>query len=140
MTSSDPLRGQESRPQVDRPHAQKPLRLAGDVELEAVIAGGIHPVYQPIVDLDRGLTVALGQGFAEDPVPGVRGASLAADDPLCQEWDIAVLGPHYAGALVARDLGDDGPDAERRFEFVLTFDRELVVEVATSLISRLSHA
>ena len=86
-----------------------------------------------------GLTVALGEGFSEAPVPGVRGATLAPDDPLREEWDIAVLGPHYAGALVARDLGDEGPDAQRRFEFVLTFDRELVVDIASSLISRLSR-
>ncbi len=85
-----------------------------------------------------GLTVALGEGFSEAPVPGVRAATLAPEDPLRQEWDIAVLGPHYAGALVARDLGDDGPEADRRFEFVLTFDRDLVVDVATSLISRLA--
>ena len=53
-------------------------------------------------------------------------------------WDIAVLGPHYSGALVARDLDDSGPDRERRFEFVLTFERTLVADVAAALISRLS--
>jgi hypothetical protein len=39
---------------------------------------------------------------------------------------------------VARDLGDDGPDGERRFEFLLTFDRDLVVDVAAALIGRVS--
>ena len=83
---------------------------------------------------------ALGVGLDEEPAPGVRGSSLAADDVLRGEWDIAVIGPHYAGALVARDLGDSGPDRERRFEFVLTFDRELVVDVAASLIARVRPA
>ena len=79
---------------------------------------------------------ALGVGMSSEPAPGVRGGQLAPDDVLRGEWDIAVLGPHYAGALVARDLGDRGPDRDRRFEFVLTFDRELVIDVAASLIAR----
>jgi EAL domain-containing protein (putative c-di-GMP-specific phosphodiesterase class I) len=81
---------------------------------------------------------ALGAGMDEHPAPGVRGAALASGDVLHGEWDIAVIGPHYAGALVARDLGDAGPDRERRFEFVLTFDRELVVDVVATLIARVA--
>jgi EAL domain-containing protein (putative c-di-GMP-specific phosphodiesterase class I) len=84
------------------------------------------------------LTVVLGTGIPEDPAPGLYGGPLAPDDPLVGEWDVAVLGPHYAGALVARDLGDEGPDRERRFEFVVTFDRDLVVDIAACLIARLS--
>ena len=84
------------------------------------------------------LTVVLGTEIPEAPAPGVHGASLPAGDPLAGEWDVAVLGPHYAGALVARDLEDRVPDGERRFEFVLTFDRDLVIEIAASLISRLN--
>ena len=70
-------------------------------------------------------------------MPGVRGVQLADDDILLGEWDLAVLGPHFSGALVARDLGDGGQDRDRRFEFVLTFDRDLVVDVAAALIARL---
>jgi EAL domain-containing protein (putative c-di-GMP-specific phosphodiesterase class I) len=81
---------------------------------------------------------ALGVGMSAVPAPGVRGASLDPDDVLRDEWNIAVLGPHYAGALVARDLGDRASDRERRFEFVLTFDRDLVVDVAAALISRVA--
>jgi hypothetical protein len=46
---------------------------------------------------------------------------------------VIVAGPHRAAALVARDLGDTGPDVERRFDFTLTRDRPLVVEAARSL-------
>jgi EAL domain-containing protein (putative c-di-GMP-specific phosphodiesterase class I) len=84
------------------------------------------------------LAVALGVGMPDPPAADVRGADLPPDDVLVGEWDIAVLGPHYAGALVARDLGDTGPERQRRFEFVLTFERELVVDVAGALISRVS--
>jgi len=80
---------------------------------------------------------ALGAGMQPAPAPGVRGARLDAGDPLLGEWDIAVVGPHFAATLVARDLGDSGPDAERRFSFVLSHDRELAVSVALMLMSRM---
>ena len=51
-----------------------------------------------------------------------------------------MLGPHFSGALVAVDLGDDGPDAERRFDFALTYERELVVEAANALMARVAPA
>ena len=82
----------------------------------------------------------IGAGVGAEPEPGVRGADLAPDDPLRLEWDMVVVGPHFAVALVARDLGDTGPDAERRFEYVLTHDRDLVIEVAADLMARMTHA
>ena len=62
------------------------------------------------------------------------GASLDAGDPLRGEWNVIVVGPHHAAAMVARDLGDKGPDSERRFEFALTHDRALAVRAARSLL------
>ncbi len=81
---------------------------------------------------------ALGAAMTGEPAPGVRGGVLMPGDPLLGEWDIAVLGPHFAGALVARDLGDTGPDRSRRFEVAITHDRSLVVDVATTLMSRIT--
>ncbi|HKR24316.1 MAG TPA: hypothetical protein VJS15_03585 [Allosphingosinicella sp.] len=49
-----------------------------------------------------------------------------------------VLGPHYGAAFVARDLGDDLPDSDRRFDFALTHDRDLVTEAARSMMRRLA--
>jgi EAL domain-containing protein (putative c-di-GMP-specific phosphodiesterase class I) len=86
------------------------------------------------------LTGALGAGMPLTPAPGVRGASLAAQDPLRGEWDVIMVGPHFAAALVARDCGDDGPDADRRFDFVITHDRELVVRAAQPLLDKLAPA
>lgn len=82
------------------------------------------------------LVAALGVGLPAEPAPGVRGAPIEPHDPLRGEWDIAVIGPHFAAALVARDLGDSGPDHLRRFGFALTFEREKVVDVVQSLLSR----
>jgi hypothetical protein len=80
------------------------------------------------------LVAALGVGLPEAPIPGVRGASLEIGDPLRGEWNVIVVGPHHAAAMVARDLGDGGPDSQRRFEFALTHDRALAVRAARSLL------
>jgi diguanylate cyclase (GGDEF)-like protein/PAS domain S-box-containing protein len=85
------------------------------------------------------LVAALGVGLSEEPVHGVRGARLDADDPLAGEWSVVVLGPHFAGALVASDLGDtDCPEGDRRFAFATVYDRGLVIAAARTLLSRIA--
>ena len=84
------------------------------------------------------LVAALGVGLAVNPVAGVHGTTLAATDPLVGEWTVTVVGSHYAGALIARDLGDSGPDDDRHYQFVVTHDRELVLTAARSLMSRIT--
>jgi EAL domain-containing protein (putative c-di-GMP-specific phosphodiesterase class I) len=84
------------------------------------------------------LVAAFGTGMADAPAPGVRGAALADGDALADEWSVLVLGPHFAGALVARDLGDCGPDRDRRFTFATTYDRALVIAAARTLLERIS--
>lgn len=87
---------------------------------------------------DRAALVgALGGGMSAEPAPGVRGASFEPNDPLRGEWDVIVVSPHFAGAFVARDLGDQGADLERRFDFFLTYDRDLVTRAARPLMSRI---
>lgn len=81
---------------------------------------------------------AMGVGMGDEPAPGVRGGRLGADDPLLDEWAVAVIGPHFAAALAAVDLGDTGPDHERRFDHVITYDRDRVVAVASSLMARIT--
>ena len=83
------------------------------------------------------LVAAIGVDIGPAPIGHVRGADLLSADPLCHEWDVVVVGPHYAAALIARDEGDVGvPDADRRFSFVLTHDRDLVVQAARALLLR----
>ena len=74
----------------------------------------------------------LGGDCAHDLVPdGVRCAPIDGDHRLSEEWTVIVVGPHYAGALVARDLGRDV------YDFAVTHDRRLVVEAARPLLRRL---
>lgn len=84
------------------------------------------------------LVVALAVGMPPEPAPGVVGADCAPGDPIVEEWSLAVVGPHFAGAVLARDLGDQGPEDQRRFDYVVTYDRELVVAAAAALLRRVS--
>jgi len=79
---------------------------------------------------------ALGEDMPAEPIPGVRGARFEAGDPLLGEWDVVVLAPHFAAALLARDLGDTGPDLDRTFEYALTYRRDAVVRAASALLGR----
>lgn len=80
---------------------------------------------------------AIGEDLGSAPIDGVRGATLAAGDPLIHEWDLVVLAPHFAAALLAHDLGDDdSDDRQRRFRFALTYDRDTVCAAARSLMAR----
>jgi DICT domain-containing protein len=83
------------------------------------------------------LVAAFAVGLDDEPASGVRGAALAPDDPLAQEWSVIVLGPHFSGALVAVDLGDGGKDRDRRFTFATVYDRALVVAAARTLLARI---
>jgi len=68
---------------------------------------------------------------------GVRGGDILPGDPIRDEWCLVVLGPHFAAALAARDIGDSGPDGDRRYDYVVTHDRQLVERVARAMAARL---
>ena len=84
------------------------------------------------------LVAALGVDMPDEPAPGVHGANLLIQDPLASEWTVVVLGAYTAAALMARDLGNTGTDADRQFEFVVSYDRDLVTAAAHSMIGRLT--
>ncbi|MGZ4174567.1 MAG: sensor domain-containing phosphodiesterase [Solirubrobacteraceae bacterium] len=84
------------------------------------------------------LVGALGVGLEGAPEAGVRGASLLRSEPLRGEWNVCAIGPYFAAAFVARDLGDTGPDHARRFDFVMTHDRERVISATRALMVRLA--
>ncbi|SDM33317.1 PAS domain S-box-containing protein/diguanylate cyclase (GGDEF) domain-containing protein [Geodermatophilus siccatus] len=93
--------------------------------------------YRDLVER-TGFVCALGEDLPVEPLPGLRGAALDPADPVRGEWDVTVLGPHFAAALLARDLGDDGPDARRRFAYALTYDRDTVVRATAALLARVA--
>jgi EAL domain-containing protein (putative c-di-GMP-specific phosphodiesterase class I) len=119
-------------------------REAGTLEGEAVVAAVFQDAsfftartrrnYEELAEA-AALVCALGPGMPEAPGTGVRGAALASDDPMDGEWIVAVVGPHFAAALVAREIGGPGT-GDQPFEHCVTYDRNLVVEVADQLLRR----
>lgn len=91
--------------------------------------------YRDLVER-TGFVCALGEDLPVEPLPGVRGAALDPADPVRGEWDVVILSPHFSAALLARDLGDDGPDLDRTFEYALTYDRATVIRAAHALLTR----
>lgn len=82
-------------------------------------------------------TVVLGPGYRNENGPGWRVQGVSVDDPIADEWNVIVLGAHYAAALVAREVPSEeghGP----RFTFAVTHEREVVSRAARSFLRRLS--
>jgi EAL domain-containing protein (putative c-di-GMP-specific phosphodiesterase class I) len=81
-------------------------------------------------------TSALVAVFAPRPPDdvgiGVRGVGLDPLDPLNHEWALLALGPHFAGAVIARDHDP------QRVALTVTYDRALVVELARNLMERIA--
>ncbi|MBM7416500.1 MULTISPECIES: EAL domain-containing protein [Nocardiaceae] len=120
--------------------------MATDSQQTALMLGAFQHVkhFTPITGrrwelmaMNATLVGALAENIGTEPAPKIRGANLAASDALREEWDVVVLTPHFSAVLAARDLGDTGPDMERRYDYVLSHDTTLTIECARSLIARL---
>jgi EAL domain-containing protein (putative c-di-GMP-specific phosphodiesterase class I) len=111
--------------------------LLSSFQDECFFSKRAHARYAKLAQ-DAALVGALGFGLPEHPAPGVRGVALDHLDPLRGEWDVAVVGSHFAVALVARDLGDSGPDMRRRFDFAITYDRDLAIDAARAMMTRVA--
>jgi EAL domain-containing protein (putative c-di-GMP-specific phosphodiesterase class I) len=88
------------------------------------------------------LVAVFGREMPVDLGHGVRGVTLAPEDPLCREWTVVALGAHTSVALIARERLVDGEyatsDGDRRFDFVMTHDRSLVTRAARNLLDRMT--
>ncbi len=76
----------------------------------------------------------VGMGYVQDG--GVVHAPLDPTDPLVEEWNVVVLGPHFCGVLAAIDLHRGEVDAEREFDYVMSYDRATVVRCARAILAR----
>ena len=59
---------------------------------------------------------------------GIHLAGVPDGHRLSDEWSVIVVGPHYAGALVARRVDGD------IYDFAVTHDRRLAIEAGRSLL------
>ncbi|MGV9860513.1 DICT sensory domain-containing protein [Gordonia sp. NPDC003425] len=83
-----------------------------------------------------GLVGVYGVGVTAIRDGNVHRAPLDPDDDLVEEWTVAVLGPHFAAVLSARDRHEDAPELDRRFDFVQSYDRTVVTQCVHSILSR----
>ncbi|BBZ44704.1 sensor domain-containing phosphodiesterase [Mycobacterium parmense] len=87
------------------------------------------------------LVAVFGRELRADPGSAVRAVDLDPTDQLCAEWVVLVLGPHTAAALIGRehdaDPRSDCRDGDRRFDFVITYDRALVTAAACNMLDRM---
>lgn len=90
-------------------------------------------IYRGLAD-DLAMVGVIGAGMFDLPASRVMEASIDRDDPPCAEWDVLTISPYYCGAMVARDLGDSGPDLQRRFQYCITHDADVIAEAALPLI------
>jgi hypothetical protein len=88
------------------------------------------------------LVAVFGENVPGKLGPRVRGVKLDSNDPLSREWTILVLGPDTAAGLIARErscsasISDDTEN--RRFDMVVTFDRDCVTAAARNLLDRVT--
>jgi EAL domain-containing protein (putative c-di-GMP-specific phosphodiesterase class I) len=134
-----------------------PLLAAITTELERLAAGGhqasllistfpegdgaltrIETLYDELADT-LAFVGALAVGLVPKPGPGVRGVSIGDDDPLRGTWNVVVIGAHFASMLAARENGSaTNGESQPSFDFVVTYDRELIVECAQALMLRIA--
>lgn len=86
------------------------------------------------------MVAVFGANMPADFGSGVRAVALAPNDTLAMEWTVLALGPHMAAALIARERDDSVEEAcrdeDRRFDFVITYDRAIVTAAACGLLAR----
>ncbi|WP_331714728.1 EAL domain-containing protein [Auraticoccus cholistanensis] len=86
------------------------------------------------------MVLMAAQGAEKIADPAVSVAALDGSDPLVHEWNVLVLSPTVAAMLVARDTGHpSATERQRSFDYVLSYDRDLVAHAARSLLTRLTH-
>ncbi|EOM76907.1 EAL domain-containing protein [Rhodococcus rhodnii] len=81
-----------------------------------------------------------GVGMEPNVLDGIHRAPIDESDDLVEEWNVVVLGPHFACVLSARDLHSGSGDADREFDYVVSYDRDVVERCARSVLDRFGSA
>lgn len=67
---------------------------------------------------------------AARPGDGIRGGHIDVGGVFTGQWAVVALGPHIAGAMLARAA----PGSHSKFEFTVTHDRQRVTAAARCLL------
>ena len=83
-----------------------------------------------------GLVGVYGEGIRPMSEGNIHYAPLSSDDALVEEWNVAVLGMHFAALLSAREILGRRPSGRREFMFVQSYDRTIVTQAVRVILSR----
>ena len=97
----------------------------------------MNEVYRELAD-ELAFAAVLGVGIPPEPSPGLRGVSIYEDDPVSGTWNVIVISAHFASMLAAKECPRNG-SAEQEFDFIFTYDRDVIVECAQALMLRVAR-
>ncbi len=117
-------------------HAPESMVLLATFQQASRFSGAVRDRYAAWA-AGGAFTAAFALDMPAQPAGRVRGVALAADDPMVAEWTVIVVDSYFAGGLFAREVSTAGPELDREFDLVFSYDRQLVTEAAHSLLQRL---
>ncbi len=91
--------------------------------------------YTALADSNAYVAV-FGSGLTDRPARGVRGIDLQPGEALSWEWNLVIVGPHFAAVLAARQL-DTAAGVGEHWRWVLSHDRAVAVRAASALMNRI---
>lgn len=95
-------------------------------------------VYEKLA-AELAFAAVLAVGMPPEPVAGLKGINIYEDDPVSGTWNVIVISAHFAAMLAAKERPQtDG--AEQEFDFIFTYDRDLIVECAQALMLRIARS
>lgn len=94
-------------------------------------------VYQELAT-ELAFAAVLAVGMPPEPRPGLRGINIHEDDPVSGTWNVIVISAHFASMLAAKERPSDNPAHEQEFDFIATYDRDLIVACAQALMLRIA--
>lgn len=128
--------------------------ISRELERQAARSGRTSLLISSFPDADRGMfqmtdvyeelatelayAAVLAVGMPPEPVPGVKGINVFEDDPVSGTWNVIVISAHFASMVAAKMRPIIGAQGQE-FDFIFTYDREVIVECAQALMLRIAH-
>ena len=127
--------------------------ISRELERQAARSGRTSLLISSFPDADRGMAqmdevyadvasdlafaAVFAVGMPSEPVPGVRGINIFDDDPVAGTWNVIVLSAHFSAMVAAKERPDT--KGAQEFDFIFTYDREVIIECAQSLMLRIAR-
>ena len=128
--------------------------ISRELERQAALSSRTSLLISSFPDVNRGMSqmddvykalaselafaAVLAVGMPNEPAPGVRGINVYEDDPVAGTWNVIVLSAHFSAMVAAKER--PRTDQAQEFDFIFTYDREVIIECAQSLMLRIARA